>query len=49
MELMFDQFEVSKTLVIGPLRVCNSVWPEERLKWDGMDFLRMRSEPTRGL
>lgn len=41
MDLMFDSFEVSKVLVIGPLRVCNSVWPEERLKWDGMDFLRM--------
>ena len=38
---MFDSFEVGKVLVIGPLRVCNSVWPEERLKWDGMDFLRM--------
>ena len=41
MDLMFDSFEVSKTLVIGPLRVCSSVWPEEREKWDGMDFLRM--------
>ena len=38
---MFDSFEVGKVLVIGPLRVCNTVWPEERLKWDGMDFLRM--------
>ena len=37
----FDRFEVGKTLVIGPLRVCNSVWPEERLKWDGLDFLKM--------
>lgn len=41
MELMFDQFEVSKVLVIGPLRVCSSVWPQERLKWDGLDFLQM--------
>lgn len=38
---MFDSFEVSKVLVIGPLRVCSSVWPEERLKWDGLDFLKM--------
>ena len=38
---MFDSFEVSKVLVIGPLRVCASVWPEERLKWDGLDFLKM--------
>ncbi len=41
MDLMFDQFEVSKVLVIGPLRVCSSVWPQERLKWDGLDFLQM--------
>ena len=41
MDLMFDRFEVSRVLVIGPLRVCSSVWPQERLKWDGMDFLRM--------
>ena len=40
-DLMFDQFEVSKVLVIAPLRVSNTVWPEERLKWDGLDFLRM--------
>ena len=38
---MFDSFEVGKVLVIGPLRVCSSVWPEERLKWDGLDFLKM--------
>ena len=41
MNLMFDRFEVSKVLVIGPLRVCSSVWPEERKKWDGLDFLQM--------
>ena len=38
---MFDRFEVSRVLVIGPLRVCSSVWPEELKKWDGLDFLRM--------
>ena len=38
---MFDSFEVSKVLVIGPLRVCATVWPEERTKWDGLDFLKM--------
>ena len=41
MDLMFDRFEVNKTLVIAPLRVCSSVWPSERLKWDEFDFLRM--------
>jgi len=39
--LMFDRFEVSKVLVIAPLRVCTSVWPEELTKWDGLDFMRM--------
>ena len=41
LDLMFDRFEVSKVLIIAPLRVCTSVWPEERLKWEGLDFLRM--------
>ncbi len=41
LNLMYDSFEVRKVLVIGPLRVCSSVWPEERLKWDGLDTLRM--------
>ena len=33
-ELMLDYFDVSKTLVIAPLRVANSTWPEEIKKWD---------------
>ncbi len=41
MDLMYDRFEVSKVLVIAPLRVCASVWPEELTKWDGLDFLKM--------
>ena len=41
MDLMFDSFEIAKVLVIGPLRVCSSVWPEELQKWDGLDFMRM--------
>ena len=40
-DLMYDSFEVSKVLVIAPLRVAKTVWPEEREKWDGLDFLRM--------
>ena len=38
---MFDRYDVGKVLVIGPLRVARSVWPEERQKWDGLDFLKM--------
>ena len=30
LDLMFDSFEVSKTLVIAPLRVAKTVWPQER-------------------
>ena len=30
LDLMFDRFEVGKTLVIAPLRVARTVWPEER-------------------
>ena len=41
LNLVFDRFEVGKVLVIGPLRVCSSVWPEELRKWDGLDFLQM--------
>ena len=41
LDLMFDSFDVSRVLVIAPLRVCNCVWPEERMKWDGMSLLRM--------
>ena len=41
LRLMFDRFEVSKVLIIAPLRVCNTVWPVERQKWDGLDFLKM--------
>ena len=40
-DLMFDRFEIGKTLVIAPLRVARTVWPEEWKKWDGLDFLRM--------
>ena len=41
LDLMFDRFEVSKVLIIAPLRVCNTVWPAERQKWIGLDFLQM--------
>ena len=41
LDLMFDSFEVSKTLVIAPLRVANTVWPEECRKWEHVSFLNM--------
>ena len=41
MDLMFDRFEISKTLVIAPLRVAKNTWPQELTKWDGLDFMRM--------
>ena len=41
LDLMFDRFEVSKTLVVAPLRVANTVWPEERKSWEHASFLRM--------
>lgn len=32
--LMHDRFEIRKTLIIAPKRVCTDVWPEEIEKWD---------------
>lgn len=33
-ELMHDRFDVSKVLVIAPLRVATNTWPAEIKKWD---------------
>ena len=33
-ELMHDRFEVSRVLVIAPLRVAMNTWPSEIRKWD---------------
>ena len=41
MDLMFDSFDVGKVLVIAPLRVAKTVWPEERETWEHANFLRM--------
>ncbi len=38
-ELMLDYFEVSKVLVISPLRVARSTWPSEINKWDHLKLL----------
>jgi SNF2 family DNA or RNA helicase len=40
MKLLYDRFEVSKVLIIGPLRVARTTWPEEIKKWDHLDGLR---------
>ena len=41
LDLMFDSFDVGKVLVIAPLRVAETVWPEERDTWEHANFLRM--------
>ena len=38
-ELCLNRFEVSKTLVIAPLRVARDTWPEEIQKWDHLKGL----------
>lgn len=38
-ELMLDYFDVLRTLVIAPLRVANSTWPDEIKKWDHLKHL----------
>jgi len=38
-ELMFDRFEISKVLIIAPLRVARSTWPAEIEKWDHTGYL----------
>ena len=38
-ELMLDYFDVSSTLVIAPLRVAISTWPEEIKKWEHLKYL----------
>ena len=38
-QLMYDSFEVSKVLVIAPLRVARDTWPTEIQKWDHLKGL----------
>ena len=38
-DLAFDEFEVSKVLVIAPLRVARDTWPAEVEKWDHLSNL----------
>lgn len=39
-ELMFDRYDVSKVLVIAPLRVANTVWSDEIEQWKELRHLR---------
>lgn len=38
--LMFESFEVSKVLIIAPLRVARNTWSDEIKKWDHLQGLR---------
>lgn len=38
-ELMLNRFEVSKTLIIAPLRVARDTWPLEIQKWEHLKHL----------
>ena len=40
-DLLHDRFEVSKVLVIAPLRVANTTWLDEVLKWKHLKGLRV--------
>lgn len=39
-DLLFDSFDVSRVLVISPLRVARDTWPAEIKKWDHLKHLR---------
>lgn len=39
-ELMYDSFEVSKVLIIAPLRVARNTWSDEIKKWDHLKGIR---------
>ena len=39
-DLLFDSFEVSRVLVVCPLRVAKTTWPQEIGKWDHLRHLR---------
>ena len=39
-EQMYDSFEVSKVLIIAPLRVARNTWSDEIKKWDHLNGIR---------
>lgn len=40
-ELLHDSFEVSRVLVIAPLRVAQKTWTDEIEKWDHLKYLKI--------
>ena len=40
-DLLHDQFEVNRVLVIAPLRVAKDTWARETAKWDHLKYLRL--------
>ena len=38
-DLLFDSFEISRVLVIAPLRVAKNTWPQEIKKWEHLKNL----------
>ncbi len=39
-DLLFDSFEISRALVIAPLRVARYTWPQEIAKWEHLKDIR---------
>ncbi len=39
MQLIYEEFDVSRVLIIAPLRVAGTTWPEEIRKWDHLEGL----------
>lgn len=39
-DLLHDSFEISKVLVVAPIRVAKVAWPDEIRKWDHLSDLR---------
>ena len=40
-ELMYNRFEISKVLIIAPLRVAMTTWTDEAKKWEYLTHLRI--------
>ena len=39
-ELMYERFEISKVLIVAPLRVARNTWSDEIKKWDHLNGLK---------